>query len=123
MKKLINVFFAVFLGIAVIGQSLHGAQAQTEDAETIKQAMEMVKNTAPEELDVVIAQEKQKIEAPDELHLPAKVVRGLMDRLAPIVTVPVDYVFGEEDSSAKKAFYGAMYLCVIVGWAFSKPGE
>jgi hypothetical protein len=212
MKKLINVFFAVFLGaVAVIGQPLYGKQRQTksveasikrvdkemslldqiieqanivvdgtdqkarsqakkelirlmknkdldvkikdvikDDIEVIKnpktkreqhearirllntyakintqanvveaiaEATAMVKNASPEELDAVIAQAKQKIEAAEQEQ------QGIMARwyakAKRMVTAPVNYVFGEESSYAKTAFYATVGLAILAAGGYA----
>lgn len=84
------------------------SQANVIDA--IAQATKMIENASPEELEQVIAQAKEKIEQAEAEK------QGLLARIYTqakrMVTAPVNYVFGEESSSAKTAFYATVGFAV-----------
>jgi hypothetical protein len=81
------------------------------------EATEMVQNALPEDLEKTIAQAKKKIEEAE------KAEQGMMTRLyvraKRMVTDPVDYVFGEESSMAKTAFYAAVGLAASAAVVYS----
>ncbi len=90
--------------------------AQANVVDTIAEATEMVKNASPEELKEAIAQAKKKIEEAQEEE------QGIMGRwyskAKKMVTRPVNYVFGEESSYAKTAFYAAVGAAILAAGAY-----
>lgn len=75
------------------------------------QATEMVQNASPEDLEETIAQANQKIK--DAQQQEQGFVKRMYTKAKRFVTAPVDYVFGEEASYAKTAFYAAVGLAVL----------
>ena len=90
--------------------------SQANVVEAIAHATKMVENASPEELDAVIVEAKKMVEAAEEeqgfsARMYAKAKR--------MVTAPVNYVFGEESSTAKTAFYAAVGLAVFAAGAYA----
>lgn len=85
--------------------------SQANVVETIAKATAMVKNASPENLKETIAQAKEKIEKAEEEQ--QSTMGWWYAKAKRMVTAPVDYVFGEESSYAKTAFYGAIGLAVL----------
>jgi hypothetical protein len=91
--------------------------AQANVVDTIAKATEMVKNASPEELEETIAQAGKKVEEAQEEE------QGIMGRwyskAKRMVTKPVNYVFGEESSYAKTAFYAAVGAAILAAGTYA----
>jgi len=89
--------------------------SQANVVEAIAQATKMVENASPEEFDAVLIEAKKMVEAAEEEQGFAARMYAKAKR---IVTAPVNYVFGEESSKAKTAFYAAVGLAVLSAGAY-----
>ncbi len=90
--------------------------SQANVVETIAEATAMVKNASPENLEETIAQAKEKIEKAEEEQ--QSTMGRWYAKAKRMVTAPVDYVFGEESSYAKTAFYGTVGLAFLAAGAY-----
>jgi len=90
--------------------------SQANVVETIAEATAMVKNAAPENVEETIAQAKEKIEKAEEEQ--QSTMGRWYAKAKRMVTAPVDYVFGEESSYAKTAFYGAIGVAALAAGAY-----
>jgi hypothetical protein len=84
---------------------------QANVIDSIAQATQMVQNASPEELDVVIVQAKEIVEAAEKEE--QSILSHWYTKAKQMVIAPVNYVFGEESSYTKTAFYAAVGLAVL----------
>lgn len=91
--------------------------AQAHVVETVAEATEMVKNASPEEIEEAIKKAKEKIKKAEEWE--QSTMGRMYKRAQEMVAVPVDYVFGEEDSWAKHRFYDAAKIAMAAAAAYA----
>lgn len=84
-------------------------EAEANAIAVAAQSAKAIETASPEELERVVAEaQKNMQEADQEIKEEQGMVRRLYSRAKRLVTAPVDYVFGEESSKAKTAFYAAV---------------
>jgi len=90
--------------------------SQANLVEAIAHATKMVENASPEELDAVLLEAKEIIEKAEDEQ------QGTLGRwytkAKRMVTSQVNYVFGEESSYAKTAFYAAAGVALLAAGAY-----
>jgi hypothetical protein len=90
--------------------------SQANVVDTLAEATAMVKNASPENLEETVAQAKEKVEKAEKEQ--QSTMGQWYAKAKRVVTAPVDYVFGEESSYAKTAFYAAVGLAVLAAGAY-----
>jgi len=90
---------------------------QANVVEAIAHATEMVENASPEELDEVFLEAKEMIEKAEEEQ--QGIVGRWYAKAKRMVTAPVDYIFGQESSYAKTAFYAVAGAALLAAGAYA----
>jgi archaellum component FlaG (FlaF/FlaG flagellin family) len=94
--------------------------AQADVVDIIAEWTEKVKNASPEELEENIVQAKKRIkEAQELLDQEQGILKRWYSKAKRTVITPVNYVFGEESSYAKTAFYAAVGAAILAAGVYA----